>query len=102
MVLRPLGKVMCEVVLYQTPRKVTFHSDIAGYCNNLTRSSSYVFSRWPLLSCQACLKTHFKLRARNCMSNKGSSQSQDGKDWIVYSAKDTTRKTHGYMILSIS
>jgi len=29
-------------------------------------------------------------------------KAQDGKDWIVYSAKDTTRKTHGYMILSIS
>ena len=76
MVLRLLGKVTCEIVLYQTPRKVTFlHSDIAGYCNNLTRSSSHVFSRWPLLSCQACLKTHFKLRARNCMSNKVVSSS---------------------------
>lgn len=82
-----------DIALYQTPQQViSFHSDTAASCNSLTRPFSFVFNKWFLLSCHACLKIHFKLKARNCMSNTRPSQRQGEKDWSGYLAKDTTKK----------
>lgn len=107
--LRSLAKWMCscplgtsfDIVLYQTPQKViSLHSDIAGYGYNLT-TQSYL-QQMASASYHACQKIHSKLKARNCMSNKGLSQNQPRRDWLDTNQRTLQKKTRGYRILSIS
>lgn len=71
---------------YFSPR--LFCCQLLSSFNQVVRSPR---GRWFLLFCHACLETQFKLKARNCISNRGLSQSQGGKSRIGHSANDTRR-----------